>query len=142
MPRPDLSERLGVGYRRIPVLAIGNDIYCDTSLIASVLERRFPASAGHPSLFPPRTGSSRADTGMIKAFAMSYADRVLFPLAAENLPYGKFPPAFIKDRTAVGREILQRRLGHWLNSFAILSGSVPPLIPKQWLNARPLSRAT
>ncbi|KAH9948342.1 hypothetical protein B0H21DRAFT_805801 [Amylocystis lapponica] len=99
-PRPELSGLLGLTYRRIPVLTIGNDVYCDTSLIASVLERRFPASDGYGTLFPPRKGGGRTDTGMIKAFVMSYADRTLFTLAAECLPYHKFEPQFVKDRSA------------------------------------------
>mgnify|MGYP003321999681 FL=1 len=36
------------GYRRTPVLQVGADIFCDTSLIARELERRFPT----PALFP------------------------------------------------------------------------------------------
>lgn len=44
MPRPDLAA-LGVQYRRIPVLAIGKDIYCDTRLIIDKLEQRFPSGA-------------------------------------------------------------------------------------------------
>ena len=38
MPRPVL-DRLGVHYRRIPVLAIGRDIYCDSRCIIDHLER-------------------------------------------------------------------------------------------------------
>ena len=71
LPRPDLADRLGVTYRRIPVLAIGKDVYCDSSLIASVLERRFPASEGFGTLFPKRNGGGKADTGIIKAFSMN-----------------------------------------------------------------------
>ncbi|KAL7274521.1 hypothetical protein RUND412_002583 [Rhizina undulata] len=41
LPRPDLAS-LGVSYRRIPVLAIGNEIFCDTYLIIRELEKRFP----------------------------------------------------------------------------------------------------
>lgn len=41
MPRPDL-ERLGISYRRIPVLSIGRDIYIDSRLILEKLEQRFP----------------------------------------------------------------------------------------------------
>jgi glutathione S-transferase len=52
MPRPELSSALGVSYRRIPVLAIGNDVYCDTSLIASALERNFPPEQGYGTLYP------------------------------------------------------------------------------------------
>ncbi|EIW61458.1 uncharacterized protein TRAVEDRAFT_162670 [Trametes versicolor FP-101664 SS1] len=106
LPRPDLADRLGVTYRRIPVLAIGKDVYCDTSLIAAVLERRFPPSEGYATFFPARKGGGKADTGMIKALSFSYGDRTVFPLAAENLPYKKFPPEFLKDRSAwLGRKI-------------------------------------
>jgi hypothetical protein len=37
MPRPEITQLLGLGYRRIPVLAIGNDIYCETRLLLSVI---------------------------------------------------------------------------------------------------------
>jgi glutathione S-transferase len=47
MPKPDLMPLTG-GYRKTPTLQIGADIYCDTRLIATELERRFP----HPTLFP------------------------------------------------------------------------------------------
>ena len=46
-PKPDLTPLTG-GYRRTPVLQIGADIFCDTSLIVRELERRFP----DPMLFP------------------------------------------------------------------------------------------
>lgn len=49
MPRPDLAS-LGVRYRRIPVLAIGRDVYLDTRLIIAKLEELFPPSAEHPAL--------------------------------------------------------------------------------------------
>ena len=101
LPRPDITDRLGIGYRRIPLLAIGNDVYCDTSLIIPVLERTFSSSKEAPTLFPNRKGGTRADTGLIKAFAMSYTDRTVFPLEAALLPYQKFPTAFLEDRSAV-----------------------------------------
>src|SRR5215212_2835763 len=41
MPKPDLIPLTG-GYRRIPVMQIGADIYCDTQVILAELERRFP----------------------------------------------------------------------------------------------------
>jgi glutathione S-transferase len=47
MPKPDLTALTG-GYRKTPVLQIGADIYCDTALIAEVLEELAP----HPSLYP------------------------------------------------------------------------------------------
>src|SRR3954468_23611809 len=50
MPKPDLTALTG-GYRRTPVLQIGADIYCDTGLIADVLENIAPS----PSLYPAAT---------------------------------------------------------------------------------------
>lgn len=47
MPKPDLVALTG-GYRKIPVLQIGNHVYCDTSLIARVLEGLAPS----PTLYP------------------------------------------------------------------------------------------
>ena len=44
LPRPDLKELLGIHYRRIPVLAIGRDVYCDTRIILAKLETLFPGS--------------------------------------------------------------------------------------------------
>lgn len=44
LPRPVL-EKLGVKYRRIPILAIGRDIYCDTRLIIRKLEELFPRNS-------------------------------------------------------------------------------------------------
>ena len=41
-PKPDLTPLTG-GYRRIPVMQIGADIYCDTALILRRLEALYPA---------------------------------------------------------------------------------------------------
>jgi hypothetical protein len=41
MPREQLEE-LGINYRRIPIMAIGKDIYCDTRLMIPKLEELFP----------------------------------------------------------------------------------------------------
>jgi glutathione S-transferase len=53
MPKPDLMPLTG-GYRKTPVLQIGRDIYCDTSLIARVLDRLHPT----PELAPARHKAS------------------------------------------------------------------------------------
>lgn len=92
---------LGIGYRRIPVLAIGNDVYCDTSLIAPTLEKYFPQSQGFSTIFPLRKDGGKADSGMIKAFATFYCDRTLFAPAMNSLPYEKFSSDFIADRGKV-----------------------------------------
>ncbi|KAM0287458.1 hypothetical protein ACHAQH_000411 [Verticillium albo-atrum] len=41
LPRPDLTT-LGISYRRIPLLAIGGDIYLDTRLMLPELEALYP----------------------------------------------------------------------------------------------------
>lgn len=53
MPKPDLVALTG-GYRRAPVLQIGRDVYCDTRLIARVLDRIQP----EPPLVPARLRAS------------------------------------------------------------------------------------
>ena len=47
-PKPDLTPLTG-GYRRIPVLQIGADVYCDTTLMLRVIDRLHPT----PSILPP-----------------------------------------------------------------------------------------
>jgi hypothetical protein len=119
-PRPELSDVLGIKYRRVPVLSIGRDVYCDTSLISTELERRFPESQGFATLFPARRGSSNSkDTGLIKAFVSSYTDRTLFSLAAMLLPWDQLPDAFIKDRSAVS---LNQAL-HTCNDISLVNDS-------------------
>ncbi len=98
MPKPDVVALTG-GYRRTPVMQIGADIYCDTALIADLLERLYPA----PSLCPPALeGSAR--------ILAQWADSTLFwsaipysfqPAGMQNF-FGKMPPeqmqVFAADR--------------------------------------------
>ena len=92
MPKPELVALTG-GYRRIPVMQIGADIYCDSVLIVRELEKRFP----EPTLFPC------GDSGLAYANAL-WSDRAVFQ-AAVTIIFGglgdKVPPAFIADRTAL-----------------------------------------
>ncbi|TFK75949.1 hypothetical protein BDN72DRAFT_831380 [Pluteus cervinus] len=101
LPRPEITVLLGINYRRIPILAIGNDVYCDTSLIVSALERRFPPADGYGTIFPLAKHGRGTDTGALKVFAQFYADSTLFSLAPALLPWDRFPEAFIKDRSAL-----------------------------------------
>ena len=99
MPKPDLVALTG-GYRRTPVLQIGADVYCDTALMADVLEHLAP----EPALFPP------AHKGLARVLAQ-WADTTLFQVAmAYNFqPAGAthmFPDAerlkiFAADRAAM-----------------------------------------
>lgn len=92
MPKPELTALTG-GYRKIPVMQIGADVYCDTQIIIRELERRYPK----PSLF------TEADKGLAWAVSM-WADRVLFQNAVAVI-FGNVGQAvdesFIKDREAL-----------------------------------------
>ena len=92
MPKPELVALTG-GYRRIPVMQIGADIYCDSQLIVRELERRYPP----PTLFP------QGDHGLAYANAM-WSDRALFQAAVAIIFGGlgnQVPAAFINDREAL-----------------------------------------
>ena len=92
MPKPELIALTG-GYRRIPVMQIGADIYCDSQLIVRELEGRYPA----PTLFPA------GDPGLGRATAL-WTDRTVF-MAAVAIIFGglgdRVPADFIKDREAL-----------------------------------------
>jgi glutathione S-transferase len=96
MPRPDLKA-LGVEYRRIPVVAIGRDIYTDTRLILSKLEALYPASDAHPSI----SASTFEGKAMEKLLEYWMVDGGIFTRAAQliptSLPLFK-DPKFTKDR--------------------------------------------
>lgn len=90
-PKPDLVALTG-GYRRIPVMQIGADIFCDTRCILDALDTRFPK----PALIPHE---ARGLSQMIEAFA----DRFLFATTL-GLLFGRFgdqfPDALHADRVA------------------------------------------
>ena len=92
MPKPHLLPLTG-GYRRIPVMQIGADVYCDSVLIVRELERRHP----HPTLFPD------GNPGLAQALAL-WTDRSMFQ-AAVAVIFGNLAehvdPAFIRDREAL-----------------------------------------
>lgn len=88
MPKPDLTLLTG-GYRKAPVLQIGADVYCDTSLIARELEARHP----EPGLFPS------GHTGLAYALAR-WSDKAFFEPGA-GLSMGEnegIPEEILEDR--------------------------------------------
>jgi glutathione S-transferase len=90
MPKPDLIPLTG-GYRRIPVLQIGADVYCDTQAIVREIERRHPT----PTLYPD------GQAGTAQAWNL-WADRLAFmpAVAAVFAEIGQYvPQAFIDDRS-------------------------------------------
>lgn len=94
MPKPDLTPLTG-GYRRLPVLQIGADIFVDSALIASELERRFPEPTLYPAGGPPWAS-------VVVAWSDVYlfwkSVRLAIGCAADHLP-----DAFMRDRALMNK---------------------------------------
>jgi glutathione S-transferase len=141
MPKPDVVALTG-GYRKTPVLQIGADIYCDTALIADVLEHLQP----DPSLYPePSKGMGRtlaqwADTTLFWT-AMAYN----FQPAGTAQVFAGAPPeaakAFAEDRQAMRQGMPRmpaadataayksylRRMSDMLDDWPFLLGAMPSI---------------
>lgn len=89
MPKPDHLELTG-GYRRVPVLQIGADVYCDTRCIARVLDRVAP----DPPLAPPAIAAEVHAVSRWSETTFMMAVLALFGIG------GVFPPEFVEDRRA------------------------------------------
>jgi len=139
MPKPNLTALTG-GYRRTPVLQIGADIYCDTALIADVLERIAPT----PSLYPPQV------EGVARTLAQ-WADSTLFwtmiayvfqPAGMQSM-FGRFTPeqmkAFAADRAILRGNATRMSVGEATGSLKaylrridnMLAGGKPYLLGEQ-----------
>ena len=137
LPKPDLAPLTG-GYRRIPVLQEGADLWCDTRLIARELERRVP----EPTLFPVAT------SGAAEAIAWWAEHQLMRPVAlfvsgvnADHMPdglhedrarlHGLPPPSIEAVRKAALRNLhLVRPQIQWLADMlqdgrAYLLGGAP-----------------
>jgi hypothetical protein len=86
-PRPQLSETFGLDYRKVPVLSIGNDLYCDTFLISDALEQLFPEKDGYPTIYPKGINGMTVDPVLVKTFFHFWADIRLFPHGAALVPW-------------------------------------------------------
>jgi glutathione S-transferase len=141
MPKPDLTALTG-GYRRTPVMQIGADIYCDTALIADVLEKIAPA----PSLYPsPVNGASRIVAQWADSQVFSAAMAYNFQPAGIADVFAGVPEegiqAFVADRAAMrggaprmaigeGTSTYKsqlRRLSDMLTEHHYLMGDVPSI---------------
>ena len=87
-PRPLLDTLTG-GYRRVPVLQVGADIYCDTEVIFRALERIKP----EPTLYPTGEGISKALSLWWDRSTWKPAIGILVDHIGEHLP-----EEFLKDR--------------------------------------------
>ena len=112
MPKPEMVRLTG-GFRRIPVLQVGADLYFDSQLIIEELDRRAPS----PSAF---AGSG---IGVAGAFAR-WSDGELF-MAVVGLLFGgdwDYDAAFLADRsTLIGQAFDPEQMA------AAATGLVPQL---------------
>jgi glutathione S-transferase len=94
MPKPQLIPLTG-GYRRIPVLQIGADVYCDTGIIIRKIEELYP----EPTVYPDNCDTTAE-------IMNQWADRRLFwsttPVIFEKLA-SVVPKEFIEDRQKMMR---------------------------------------
>ncbi len=90
-PKPDLTALTG-GYRKVPVLQVGADVYCDTRLIAEVLDAMAPS----PTL--------QTAAGSLGPLLENWVDNTLF-VKAVDFTFGQIadvvPPALLADRGAL-----------------------------------------
>lgn len=86
-PRPLLDPLTG-GYRRVPVLQIGADVYCDTHCILPALDRLHP----EPSLF-------RQADALAKALVFDFEHTIWLAAIGVRTHFAEDPPAaFLRDR--------------------------------------------
>ena len=95
LPKPDVVALTG-GYRKTPIVQVGADVYCDTALIARLVEQRKPT----PTLYP-------AGTALAPLLAQ-WADSTLFwtvipyslqPAGAAHI-FNGVPPEVVKGFAA------------------------------------------
>jgi len=87
LPKPDHFELTG-GYRRVPVLQIGADIYCDSHLITRTLDRLHP----EPALSP--RGRETEELAFSRWAESSFMMLIMSFLGLG----GVFDEAFVQDR--------------------------------------------
>jgi glutathione S-transferase len=92
LPKPDVVALTG-GYRRTPFLQIGADIYCDTALMARVIDGIAP----RPPLFPPAQGD-------LQHLVAQWADSTLFWTA---IPYTTQPAGIAHVFSGAAPEFLK-----------------------------------
>ena len=131
MPKPDVIALTG-GYRKTPILQIGADIYCDTALIADVLE----AQAPQPTLVPPAVaGASR--------ILAQWADSTLFwtmipytlqPAGLAHM-FSGVPPeaqkAFAEDRNVFRANMPRMRIPEATAAFTLYLERLEQMLGKQ-----------
>jgi glutathione S-transferase len=131
MPKPDVIALTG-GYRKTPVMQIGADIYCDTALIADVIEAQSP----QPTLYP-------AEIAAASRVLAQWADSTLFwtMVAFTTQPAGLahmfdgVPPESIKafgdDRNAFRANLPRMRPADATGAFSLYLERLEQTLGKQ-----------
>jgi glutathione S-transferase len=119
MPKPDVISLTG-GYRKTPVLQIGADIYCDTALIADVIESLAPT----PSLYPP-------DIAAASRTLAQWADSTLF---WTSVPYAMQPAGLAHMFAGVPPETIKA----WGEDRAVFRANMPRMRPAEAIAAFPI----
>lgn len=144
MPKPTLMPLTG-GYRKTPVAQIGADIYCDTAIIARVIDRLYPEN----SIFP---ASAEASGGAAAHWTDTFFFRVSVAIAFQPKALAGSPlfsdqeaaAAFMADRAEFSKGSTQlnmefteaeshwllhlRRLDEQLGSTDYLMGGAPTIL--------------
>jgi glutathione S-transferase len=139
MPKPDLTALTG-GYRKTPVLQVGADIYCDTSLICDVLEHLAPTPTLYPDavkgaarivaqwadgpLFTAAMAWNFQPAGVAQVFAGAPAEGVQAFVADRAAMRGGAPRMAYADAAATYKSYL-RRLANMLHGQDHLFGAQP-----------------
>ena len=115
MPKPELVALTG-GYRHIPVLQFGADVFCDTRCIARELERRHPTP---PLVEPAVAGLSAAIEAWAERDLFWPAARFVSGINADHVDpqlhvdratmRGKHPPSHARLKAVAHRELTQLR---------------------------------
>ena len=92
LPRKDL-EALGITYRRIPVVSVGKDVYCDSSLIFDVILNNFNKNK-LPTSSLDRAWEAWGYDGFLNALLL--------------IPIEVLSPDFLKDRSTINFPVIQR----------------------------------
>lgn len=135
MPRPLLKDTFGLTYRKIPVLAIGKELYCDTSLIVEALEHFFPESEGYQTLYP-LAADGRSYRPLIRGFASYWTDRPLFRVTTGLIPASVWRTSFGQDRAGlIGHKLdpdkLEKKLPDNLARLDMQLSILEPLFDNQ-----------
>jgi glutathione S-transferase len=108
MPKPDVVALTG-GYRKTPILQIGADIYCDTSLIARKLDELEPS----PALFPKANAAAihslcqwSDSTLFSAAVVIAFQPAVLAAMFSDEAEM----KSFAADRAAMRKGAVSRRM--------------------------------